>query len=605
MVSIKKGSTPSAIDDQSNHPADKLSSFIDKESILQLQRTPPRLLIEDPVYETRLSEIRNSIDYCYLIQWLYLFRSLFKLTNEGFDAENFEEEILGIASPIFLNKFKIGLIQLLTNHKIIVNSEIDFEFNEMIKNVLSSNELFLTENENGELITDEYKLETFNYNTLPLVEQLQILSLLVKKCNVKNDNIRKLVDKYNKPHEDTRLNPVFEKILNKAKTITKEQYFVLEDCRLYYKKTEFGEFKIPKNRTEFNKKIKDTATYFNDCEPTISEFKILTCGIYEFDSYLNELKKKAGKKLTSDEYKLLTELKPFIEKILNHDLKKRKQASQRKREIQMQSLLANRKRSSRLEEKEKRRLEEEKERLELEEQYKLEAASIRAAKRMKLKDDMYGSSESSTRASSIGARGDRARARSRQYEEVEEEKPVVSNEGNNEGEEEEEANWMFDCLCGLKHQNYDDGTKLISCEVCDRWQHYNCQPDDIKEQLEKNENESSDNKFVFKCSYCRDSISTDVKQENGQLEISEPIVIEETETVTTIDGEKDAQHSAETDIKTEPTVPETHSEVVAPEVVAPEAVAPEVVAPETSTTQPETTTNAETSEHESVSAVAV
>ncbi|GME99685.1 unnamed protein product [[Candida] boidinii] len=511
MVSIKKGASPPATDIQSNHPADKLSSFIDKESILQLQRTPPKLLVEDPVYQTRLSEIRNSIDYCYLVQWLYLFRSLFKLSNEGFDVENFEEEILGIASPIFLNKFKIGLIQFFTNHKIIVNSEIDFEFNEMIKYVLSSNELFSNENENGELITDEYKLETFDYNTLPLIKQLQILNLLVKKCNVKNDNIRKLVDKFNKPHEDTRLVPVFEKISNKAKTITKEQYFVLEDCRLYYKKTEFGEFKIPKNRTEFNKKIKDTATYFNDYEPVISEFKILTCGIYEFDNYLNELKKKAGKKSTSDEYKLLTELKPFIEKVLNHDLKKRKQASLRKREIQMQSLLANRKRSSRLEEKEKRKLEEEKERLELEEQYKLEAASIRAAKRMKLKDEMYGSSESSTRASSIGARGDRAKARSRQYEEVEEEKPVVLNGGNGEGEEGEEGgeegeeggeedNWMFDCLCGLKHQNYDDGTKLISCEVCDRWQHYNCQPDDIKEQLEKNENEPSDNKFIFNCS---------------------------------------------------------------------------------------------------------
>jgi len=38
----------------------------------------------------------------------------------------------------------------------------------------------------------------------------------------------------------------------------------------------------------------------------------------------------------------------------------------------------------------------------------------------------------------------------------------------------EEDNWTFDCLCGVKGQNLDDGTPMIACGRCGTWAHIAC-----------------------------------------------------------------------------------------------------------------------------------
>ncbi|KAL1922538.1 uncharacterized protein VTP21DRAFT_10077 [Calcarisporiella thermophila] len=37
-----------------------------------------------------------------------------------------------------------------------------------------------------------------------------------------------------------------------------------------------------------------------------------------------------------------------------------------------------------------------------------------------------------------------------------------------------EESWKFDCVCGLRGKNIDDGTPLIACEQCNVWQHIAC-----------------------------------------------------------------------------------------------------------------------------------
>lgn len=60
--------------------------------------------------------------------------------------------------------------------------------------------------------------------------------------------------------------------------------------------------------------------------------------------------------------------------------------------------------------------------------------------------------------------------------------------------EQEEEDWIFDCVCGLYGQ-VDDGTHSVACENCNVWQHSKC--------LGISEDEADQSEFHFICSSCR------------------------------------------------------------------------------------------------------
>jgi len=60
--------------------------------------------------------------------------------------------------------------------------------------------------------------------------------------------------------------------------------------------------------------------------------------------------------------------------------------------------------------------------------------------------------------------------------------------------EEEEDDWIFDCLCGVYGQ-VDDGTHSVACERCNVWQHSKC--------LGIDEKEADQDDFHFICAPCR------------------------------------------------------------------------------------------------------
>ncbi|KAG7694111.1 hypothetical protein KL950_004107 [Ogataea haglerorum] len=355
---------------QSTHPAETLSNLVADDVRAVLLKTPPTLLIEDPVYHNRLTELRNDYRYAYVVQWIYLLRHLVKIT-ENFDVETFEEELLGIASPVFVNTFVTRIVQYLANFKL---DNFDAQVNDALNHVSAR-------------YYEEY--DPIDYFALDLIGKTELFHNLIQLANIKSrDNFRKSVDQYAKPQHDLRLEPVY------AYTEDRElnEWFVLEDSRVYYRKTEYPSMEVPKRRADAKKAIRDPAETFADIEPVLVEWRCETAGIYQFDQYLKELKQKAGKKTSSHEYKLYGSLKGFVEQVAQHDLKKRRQALQRRREIQMQALLANRKRSSRLEAKEKQKQEEDEKKREEEERLRAHAAEMRAQKRMKLKEEMYQAS---------------------------------------------------------------------------------------------------------------------------------------------------------------------------------------------------------------------
>ncbi|KAI1311556.1 hypothetical protein EDD11_003438 [Mortierella claussenii] len=45
---------------------------------------------------------------------------------------------------------------------------------------------------------------------------------------------------------------------------------------------------------------------------------------------------------------------------------------------------------------------------------------------------------------------------------------------NHQGEQDEEEDWVFDCVCGVHGNNLDDGELMIACGKCNVWQHVAC-----------------------------------------------------------------------------------------------------------------------------------
>ncbi|ODV98392.1 hypothetical protein PACTADRAFT_48166 [Pachysolen tannophilus NRRL Y-2460] len=186
--------------------------------------------------------------------------------------------------------------------------------------------------------------------------------------------------------------PILTLTSNKKSNL-REEYFILPDSRLYYKELEFPKLIIPKSRKEFFKKINKSGNpplsideIYNNIEPILKKFKCLATNIYEFDSFISKHSKSS---------QLYRSLKPHYEKVAENDLKRRRAELSRQKQIKIQNMLQHRKRSSRLEEKQKKRQEDEEIRLKEEEIMRQEAASIRAAKRMKLKENEYLSRENS------------------------------------------------------------------------------------------------------------------------------------------------------------------------------------------------------------------
>ncbi|CDK28816.1 unnamed protein product [Kuraishia capsulata CBS 1993] len=500
------------------HPAEHLSSFVPDEYKQQLLKTPPRQQLEDPLYQQRLAALRDNYKFAFIVQWFQLLRSEIRLTNDAFDVEALEEEFLGITGTTFINRFKSAIIHLLTGRKIIniENNFADFD-----------SELFLLlPNYFQEHYKTEEELESFKFNDLDLVDQLDIYYELLNLTTF-YEVFRKTVDKYAKPWEELRATAILE---DNKKSI-REEYFILEDDRLYYRKLEYPRLVIPKTSKQ-DDEAAETVDELPDSNPKLVEWRCLCVGIYQFDDYLVDLKKKAGKRTSSREYKLLQELKPYIERIFTSDFKRRKQSLHRKKELQLQSLIANRKRSSRLEEKEKRRLEEEEARNEEYERLKREGAAIRASKRQKLKEEMYGNSDREGSADIGLSREERMKLR---RSKIEGETEPVENSVENSAEHsadttvlapakgEEDSNWQFDCKCGIKSQNFDDGTAMISCENCNKWQHYACQSQEVKFKLDREEG------YHF---FCGDCDQSDVVPEaNGaaraELEVIESSPVEE------------------------------------------------------------------------------
>lgn len=199
-------------------------------------------------------------------------------------------------------------------------------------------------------------------------------------------------------------------------------------------------------------------------------------------------------------------LVPILEK--QEESRKRKEL-QRERELLNLAKMANAKRSSRLAGKaeQKKKEHEDKE----EERHLKEAESAKQREeRLRLEVER----ERDTRLASREKRLQEREARRIQHEEElanlsEDSKQVESGKGRLSERrlqaeiernrqalmdlEQEEDDWVFDCICGM-HGHVDDGTHSVACERCNVWYHSKC--------LGISEEEADRPEFQFICKAC-------------------------------------------------------------------------------------------------------
>ncbi|CCH46733.1 ISWI one complex protein 2 [Wickerhamomyces ciferrii] len=474
-----------------NHPANKLT-FIDEEIKIQLQKTPFQLVIEAANYQQQLKEVRNDWKYAFVLQWLYLFRGAIRLSGEPFNVDLIEEELVGLSEPSLLNKIATNLLSVTLGAK--VNNIEDFGYKTM----------YLLGEKTNLLGNEDHPID---FESLSLLNKFEIFYLLIFEIQY-SDNFRKQVEKYEKENE-LRIEPIFE--------INDESFFLLSDNRIYSRILNgYPKLNIPR-KFKNAKLIQDPEVEFPEIEPNF-QWKLIANGIYEIHDFLKSIEK-------DKKYKpLFLNIKEYINIIAQDDLNRRRKVLKRKREQQLTELVSNRKRSSRLQEREEQLKLEKEQREAQEARDREEQAKIKLAKKVKSKEnsikrefeEKLRNLSSSRRTTVFGDSNYQVGP-----------KPADMELG--------EGEWLFECYCGVRELNYDDGGKLISCERCFRWQHLKCQDRLIQQELIKNSNE-----FLI-CNWCKQDLEKQVELKLEQEQLQRQKEFEEKQRLKELQKQKDEE----------------------------------------------------------------
>ncbi|KAG7662050.1 uncharacterized protein J8A68_004438 [[Candida] subhashii] len=421
---VAKGSfaTPAA---NESHPAHSLNVGTD-DQIQSLLKLTPIILPNHQEYQTEdIVRLRQSYKYLYVINWLYNFRGFIKLQSELFDVDLFELELLNYfpdhygnyesnsqqqqQQVLFIHKLKINLISTLQNSKLSSMNNFEKIFrlwfgNETPLGGKQENEEDDEEEEVGEVhYVDNDDGNEPKFDELRIADKFEILYIIISYIS-NYSKFRDWMDKTGLTVEQMRVNSAFQVPAKRAANAhSQDEYFLLfDDNRLYKRTIHYNSLIIPKKR-------KLAPEYPEDRFPPESfdikenvEFELIYKNIYECNDYFNSIKKLKSLK------PLYTKVLKSTDNLLNHEIRKRKFIQSKRREIQLVSLLATRKRSSRLEAKEKQRQEELEKQKEQEELELKLAAEKRMERRRRLKEQQQQLNQGISNGLS---REDRARLR--------------------------------------------------------------------------------------------------------------------------------------------------------------------------------------------------
>ncbi|KAJ2899720.1 hypothetical protein MKZ38_002913 [Zalerion maritima] len=498
---------------------------------LSLSQHPPN---DIPKGATLLHSIRNSWQFANLCQWIYIFGKAVKI-DESVDVDELEVACLNPDSTVLLN-LGLSLLKWVSSHRGLTPELFDEYTRRQYVAKAPHHNPFGTEDVPEKFV----RFDVFT--------KLRVLQQLTRWVMFNPDRIR---DKMGHPRDVDQAGWRIEPFGWDSRDRT---YFVLDDNRLY-RMTEALPAAPPKKNTlkarasrRASKRRRISAandysvdadqggdaSFHNDKEAQQGaegeydklggmKWECIAVTLDEVRQFISTLQK------TRDENeKILRDrvdefLVPILEK--QEESRKRK-AAQRERELLAMEKMAHAKRSSRIagrmeqkkaeerarEEEEKRRAEakvyanQEARRINIEKERDVRLMSReqrlkeREARRLQHQEELAQLSEDS--------RSQSGRLSDRQIErQIERRKKAL------EEIEDEEEDWIFDCICGV-YGHVDDGTHSVACEQCNVWQHSKCLG------ISKNEAERDD--FNFICRSCMGRRERDEAETEARAAVAKP-----------------------------------------------------------------------------------
>ncbi|EFX01185.1 phd finger domain protein [Grosmannia clavigera kw1407] len=512
----------------------------------------PAAAADAPRPSPELRRLRNMWQFACLCQWLYIFGPVIKL-----DAPDIDELEAQCLSPHSTTLQEIGLAMLkyLSSHRGLTADLFD-EYTRR-QYVAKAPEL---PNPFG---TDEIPDKFSGFDAFKKVRVLhQMTQFIMMNSEKLREKMAEQKDVVDQDQTSWRIEPF-------GWDSNDDTYFVLDDNRVYRLKELPPAPPRPKKNTKkaraqarraSKRRRVSTATSSNDmedeaedtvveaeAEPELKEndeagddglggmkWECVAVSLDEIRQLLGTIpgRKDANEKILHS--KIVDHLLPIIEQ---QEEKRRKRDKEREKELLNMAKLAQAKRSSRIagrqeqikqeelqrEEETKRRHDEEVRRKEEQKLRKLERdrdnrlmsrenrLRERELRRLQHQEELSQLSEDSKSVSSAGGPG-RISERQRAAE-IEK-----TREALRELEQEEDEEWVFDCVCGL-HGKVDDGQHSVSCERCNIWQHSRC--------LGINEEEAEKDDFHFVCSSCRRrsrEAETGVRSPIVKIKVNRPAV---------------------------------------------------------------------------------
>ncbi|KAJ4394251.1 hypothetical protein N0V93_003468 [Gnomoniopsis smithogilvyi] len=486
-----------------------------KRSLREAESAPSE--IEQRKEASLIDNLRNSFYFANLYQWICIFGKVVKV-DDNLDIADLEAECLKHGS-MALQEIGLSLLKHISSHRGLSHALFD----EYTRRQFSAK----FPNKKNPFGKAEVAARFADFD---LMEKLRVLWLMTQMVMMKPEHIRPNMDEQKNDEQTAwRIEPY-------GWDRKDREYYVLDDNRLY-RLTQAPAPSAPPKKTSQKAKAaaraakrrriavsvaadstndednasevedNDDAAEIDDNQDPLggATWECVAITLDEVRNFIEPLKKSKDPNEKVLRSQIEEHMLPLLEK--QEESRKRK-ILQRERELLNLAKMANAKRSSRLAGRAEQQRQEEQEREERQKRLAEEAAAKKEEqKRLKIEKE---------RDNRLMSREKRLRERETRRLQHEEELAQLS-EGSKSTEagrlserrlkaeieknkqalqelEEEETEWVFDCICGL-HGQVDDGEHSVACERCNVWQHSKC--------LGIDEAEAEREDFHFICKHCQ------------------------------------------------------------------------------------------------------
>ncbi|GKT89881.1 PHD-finger domain-containing protein [Colletotrichum tofieldiae] len=485
---------------------------------------------EDSAHEepSLLHRIRNQWQFANLCQWIYLFGKVVKI-DDNLDTEDIEVECLKPNAPV-LQDIGLALLKFISSHRGLTHELFDEYTRRQYLARAPEKNPFGTDETAAKFAEFDVLLKVLSVGSLQFVcvtdpSQIQILQQMTQWVMVRPERVReKMEEQKDVDQASWRIEPIgWDK--------DDRTYFVLDDNRVYRMTepppkpvTPKKKSKVAKYGSRSNKRRRvSVANGTDEADQSVNEpgdeaastapeddglggmkWECLAVSLEDVQGIIASLHKTKddNEKILRDQ--LLEHLLPILEK--QEESRKRKE-QQRERELLNLTKMANAKRSSRIANKAEQQKQEEK----ALEEAKLVQAQRAAAKKeeqQRVKLEKERDSRLMSREKRLQDREARRLQHERELSQLSEDNrsgsgriserrlqaEIEKNKRALEELEDEEDDWIFDCICGVYGQ-VDDGTHSVACEKCNVWQHSKC--------LGISEDEAERPEFHLICQSCK------------------------------------------------------------------------------------------------------